>query len=136
MKLKRRKMKRGRVEIIPMIDTIVILLVFYMSFARVAQMAKEDVDLPDALSGLDIEEELNKVIINVPAPDKIRISDIDYKVSELTQLLRQEKAKNPKVSITLRGAKDMTYKDLSDLMVACAKAGIADVTFATYEVRK
>ena len=102
MKLKRRKMKRGRVEIIPMIDTIVILLVFYMSFARVAQMAKEEVELPDALSGMDIEEELNKVIINMPAADKLRIGGNDYKVSELTQLLKQEKAKNPKISITAR----------------------------------
>ena len=31
MKLKRRRVKRGRVEIIPMIDTIVILLIFYMT---------------------------------------------------------------------------------------------------------
>ena len=30
MKIKRRKVKRGRVEIIPLIDTIVILLIFYM----------------------------------------------------------------------------------------------------------
>ena len=40
MKIKRRRTKRGRVEIIPLIDTIVILLVFYMSFSRVAQMGR------------------------------------------------------------------------------------------------
>ena len=33
MKLARRTVKRGRVEIIPMIDTILILLIFYMSFS-------------------------------------------------------------------------------------------------------
>src|SRR6516225_9698046 len=33
MKLTRRTVKRGRVEIIPMIDTISILLIFYMSFS-------------------------------------------------------------------------------------------------------
>ena len=33
MKLKRRKPTRGRIEMIPMVDTILILLIFYMSFS-------------------------------------------------------------------------------------------------------
>ena len=36
MKLKRSNLKPGRVEIIPLIDTILILLIFYMSFSTVA----------------------------------------------------------------------------------------------------
>lgn len=135
MKLKRRRIKRGRVEVIPLIDTIVILLVFYMSFSRVAQMQKEEVDLPEAQSGEDIKEELNKVFVNMYSADNIRIEGNTYKVAELTQLLRQRKVDNPKISITLRGAKNATYKDLSEVMTAFTKAGIADVTFATYEVR-
>ena len=40
MKLGRRAVKRGRVEIIPMIDTILILLIFYMSFSSFSAVEK------------------------------------------------------------------------------------------------
>ena len=52
MKLKRRKVKRGRVEIIPMIDTIVILLIFYMTFSRFAEATREaNLKLPESRAG-------------------------------------------------------------------------------------
>ena len=40
MKLNRREVKRGRIEIIPMIDTILIMLIFYMSFSTFTQKEK------------------------------------------------------------------------------------------------
>ena len=47
MKLNRRHAKRGRVEIIPMIDTILILLIFYMSFSQFkVEERRIDANLP------------------------------------------------------------------------------------------
>ena len=132
MKIKRRKVKRGRVEIIPLIDTIVILLIFYMSFSRVAQLAQEAVELPIADAGVDIEATPHMVIINMFSADDIRIGGDRFKMAELAEHLKQRKASDPTLSIMLRGRKDMDYQALSDLMGACAKAKIADVTFATY----
>ena len=40
MKLQRRTIKRARIEIIPMIDTILMLLVFYMSFSTFSKREK------------------------------------------------------------------------------------------------
>jgi biopolymer transport protein ExbD len=134
MKIKRRRVRRGRVEIIPLIDTIVILLIFYMSFSRVAEMNRESkVDLPPTVSGDEIRSETDKVTVNMLSGDDIRVAGRTYTVADLIQFLRKQKADNPKISIILRGDRKMTYKDLSDLMGACAKAGIADVTFATIE---
>jgi hypothetical protein len=47
MKFKRRHTRRGRIEIIPMIDTILILLIFYMTFSGFTQKEKRiDVKMP------------------------------------------------------------------------------------------
>ncbi len=40
MKLKRRLIKRARIEIIPMIDTVLMLLVFYMCFSTFSKREK------------------------------------------------------------------------------------------------
>ncbi len=139
MKLKRRKVKRGRVEIIPMIDTIVILLIFYMTFSRFAEENKQAVNLPFSKAGDDFKVSPGQVIVNIFSKDDVRIGDNKLTAKELPDLLNRirasDKAQFAKMSVILRGDKTMTYKDLSDVMVACAKAQIIDVTFATLEAR-
>jgi biopolymer transport protein ExbD len=137
MKFKRRKIKRGRVEIIPMIDTIVILLIFYMSFARIAEMEREaGIRLPQSIAGDEFKKLPNQIIVNMFSGDEISVGGRDYKMDELPNLLRRLKTSDPQLtSLILRGSRDMAYKDLSDFMKACSKAGIPDVTFATLEAR-
>jgi len=135
MKLKRRQIKRGRVEIIPMIDTIVILLIFYMSFSRFAEIErKANIKLPQSVAGDEFKKTPNQVIINMVDSDDVTVGGNRYKVDELPDLLRHMKAADPVLnSLILRGSRAMAYKDLSDFLKVCSKAGIADVTFATLE---
>jgi biopolymer transport protein ExbD len=135
MKVKRRQIKRGRVEMIPMIDTIVILLIFYMSFARFAEMERESrIKLPTARSGDENRKTSNQIVVNMVSADDVNVAGQPYKVGDLPNLLRRMKASNPQLdSLILRGSRDMTYKDLSAFMKVCAKCGIADVAFATME---
>jgi len=138
MKLKRRKVKRGRVEIIPMIDTIVILLIFYMTFSRFVEAGRESqIKLPDAKAGDAFTQQENEVIINMFSGDRISIDKQEYDLKDLPGILRTIRANDPakkeKMAVILRADKSMPYKDLSDFMKICAKAGIIDVTFATLE---
>ena len=139
MKLKRRRVKRGRVEIIPMIDTIVILLIFYMTFSRFAEATREaNLKLPESRAGDELNQLPNQVVINMYSADEVTINKRRYKVSDIPEFLRALRQSDPKyekMSIILRGSRDMTYKDLSDFMKACAAAKVTDVTFTTLEKR-
>jgi biopolymer transport protein ExbD len=135
MKIRRRQIKRGRVEIIPMIDTIVILLIFYMSFSRFAEIEREArIKLPISRAGDDFKKLPNQIIVNMFSSEEVTVVGQSYKVDDLPDLLRRMKTTDPGLtSLILRGSRDMTYKDLSEFMKVCAKAGISDVTFATLE---
>ncbi len=137
MKLIRRKMKRGRVEIIPMIDTIVILLIFYMTFSRFAEANREsNIELPGSRAGDKSSQQENQVVVNMFSTDEVRIGGNGYKAAEIVGLLnriRQSDRSKTNMSVILRGDKKMTYLDLSDFMKAGAKAGVSDVTFATID---
>jgi len=139
MKLRRRKIKRGRIEIIPMIDTIVILLIFYMTFSRFAEASRESkLVLPASRAGDEFKRLPNQVIRNMYSADEVLFDKVKYKAAEIPNLLNQIKRADPKfanMSVILRGSKDMTFTDLSAFMKACARAGIVDVTFTTLEVR-
>ncbi|NQU12485.1 biopolymer transporter ExbD [bacterium] len=140
MKLKRRKIKRGRIEVIPMIDTIVILLIFYMTFSRFVEASRSArVELPSSRAGAKANQDPGQVIINMMSTDEVIIQDDVYKTDELPgrlQRFKNELAPGITMSVILRGHKAMTYQDLSDFMRACAQAGIIDVTFATLEAQE
>jgi biopolymer transport protein ExbD len=137
MKLKRRKIKRGRIEIVPMIDTIVILLIFYMTFSRFAEATREaNLKLPESRAGDEFKQLPNQIILNMYNADEVFFAKVKYKVADIPALVQQIKQQNPKLaglSIILRGNRNMTYADLSAFMRACARAGIGDVTFTTLE---
>jgi biopolymer transport protein ExbD len=136
MEIKRRKIKRGRIEIIPMIDTIVILLIFYMTFSRFAEMVYDaKVELPASVAGEEFENRPDQIIVNMFSDHDIRVGGAKYAVANLPLVLLQEKQQHPALSVIVRGNRQMPYRDLSNLMGACAKAGIVDVTFATLEAR-
>ncbi|MGD0016483.1 MAG: biopolymer transporter ExbD [Verrucomicrobiia bacterium] len=136
MVIKRRKIKRGRVEIIPMVDTIVILLIFYMTFSRFAEMTYDSkVELPSSVAGDEFEKRPDQIIVNMFSGDDVRVGGAKYVVANLPRVLLEEKQQHPTLSVVVRGNKQMPYRDLNNLMGACAKAGISDVTFATLEAR-
>jgi len=116
MKLKRRRVKRGRVEIIPMIDTIVILLIFYMTFSRFAEATREaNLKLPESRAGDELNQLPNQVVINMYSADEVTINKRRYKVSDIPEFLRALRQSDPKyekMSIILRGSRDMTFTTL------------------------
>jgi biopolymer transport protein ExbD len=135
MKLKRRHIKRGRIEIIPMIDTIVILLIFHMSFSTFVESAQRtSIPLPVSRAGDDFQAMPEQVIVNMESADRIYIGTRILTVHQLESALLGAKAQNPQIdAVILRGNGAMTYADLSAFMIACSKAGIEDVSFATYD---
>jgi biopolymer transport protein ExbD len=122
-----------------MIDTIVILLIFYMTFSRFAEASREaNLKLPESRAGDEFKQTPNQIIINMYSAEDVSIDKTKYKVEDLPPFLRALKQSDPKfanMSIILRASRDMTYSDLSVFMKTCAKAGIADVTFTTLEIR-
>src|ERR1043166_7817920 len=97
MKLKRRKVKRGRVEIIPMIDTIVILLIFYMTFSRFAEATREsNLVLPWSRAGDEFKQLPNQVIVNMYNADDVTIDKKHYRAGDLPNVLNALKQTDPK----------------------------------------
>jgi biopolymer transport protein ExbD len=161
MKLKRRKIKRGRVEIIPMIDTVVILLIFYMTFSRFAEANRSAaITLPDSVSGDEFRKEPNQVIINMVSVDEVLVGENKFTLQQIPGVMRSYfeqlskidpqmaaaiKTGEKKPSIILRADRTMSYKDLNAFMKICTKINlqglvptkgpqaISEVTFATLE---
>ena len=133
-------------QIAPMIDVLLVLLIFFMSITT-AQILKVDknVKLPIAPNAIKKDTQRSEVIINVRWDEAAKKANyiVDEKVfletGELTKAVtaarvvgetRVTKSANPTFRAVIRGDRDATAMYISRAMNAAAEAGISDISFS------
>ena len=134
-------------QIAPMIDVLLVLLIFFMSITS-AQVSKvEKMPLPVAEHALKRDMMRNEAIVNVKW-DAVKekatysVEGKDYtdikQVTEQFKLLRKQsaatpmKGPNPEYRVVIRGDRDVHALSINQVLNAAGEAGIADVSFAVY----
>ena len=106
MKLQRAELKRARIEIIPMIDTIFFLLVFFMiTSLSMVQMSAHKVNLP--VSTTAQSKPLEKVVLSVSKEGDYYVDRQKLKTyADILPLLQQRVAENPRIVVVINCDKD------------------------------
>ena len=132
MKFQRRSPKRGRVEIIPMIDTILILLIFYMSFSTFSAKEKRiDSRLPliaQASATAPTKVPLD-LAIHVFNQDRITVNGAEYEANGLRDAMQQLASIGQEATIVIEGEADTSYQSVISALDACAQAHLTNVAF-------
>ena len=126
MTLIRHSIKRGRVEIVPMIDTILILLIFYMSFSTFRGEEKQlEVPLPNPIGGvpgLQIE-------LQVRETGDLLVNGVAYEPALLRQLLTTLGATDPRTAVNITAERETKYQAVISALDLCAQAKLRNVAF-------
>lgn len=120
--------KKGRVEIIPMIDIMLFLLVFFIMIT--IQM------IPD--KGLNLQLPASSqakmlphphYTINIEKDGTVTVKGHHYALAALQQMLASDG--NPsKTQITIAADKVVPFQDFVHVMDVCQKAGVSDIGIA------
>jgi biopolymer transport protein ExbD len=131
MKLKRRALKRGRVEIIPMIDTILILLIFYMTFSTFNKREKRiDAKLPLVSARIAPTQVPLDILLHVKNKDDILVNKANtYDIVSLRDTLRQLATIGQDTTIVIEADPETSYQDVISVLDACAQAHLTKVAF-------
>ena len=128
MKLKRRIIRRARIEIIPMIDTILMLLVFYMSFSTFSQREKRfNAKLPLVTSSMPTQMPLD-IVLHVNNQDNIVVNGATtYDIRGLRDAMMQLTAVGQDTTIIIEADPNSSYQDVVSVLDACAQAHLTKV---------
>jgi biopolymer transport protein ExbD len=129
MKLKRRIIKRARIEIIPMIDTILMLLVFYMSFSTFSKREKRfNAKLP-LTSGAQTPAQVPlDIVLHVKDHSNIVVNGATtYDISGLRDAMMQLSAVGQDTTIIIEADPNSSYQDVVSALDACAQAHLTKV---------
>ena len=124
MRLRDRKgFERPEIIIIPMIDIMFFLLVFFiMSTLYMVNVKTVDVNLPKAQSA---QTQLNVTyLVTVRKDGSLWLEDQPIDADTLVQQARMESQKNPRFAVVVRADGDMNYSGVMELLDRFRQAGI------------
>lgn len=129
MRIQRRNLKKARIEIIPMIDTIFFLLVFFMiSTLSMAQYRDMPVNLPKAASGQQAPAE--SAAITIDNESRIFLNKEGVNQATLGDLLRQQLEQNADLLVVINADDGVEHGRVVEVMDIARGANAAKMAIA------
>ena len=120
----------------PMIDVVFLLIIFFLVSSHLAKQENQlQLKLPVAQSGNnDVQQDVPRVTVNVKQDGTLWVRGQEVSKGDLEPLLAKAKTAEPDeaVEVRIRGSRMAPYSSVEPVMVACAKTGIWNVTYAVY----
>ena len=130
MKLQRFAHKKARIEIIPMIDVVFFLLVFFMiASLAMTTMKGMPVNLPKSSSAKD--RPMVKVVLSLTANNHYYIDKRQVTFDQIYPEIKARVAENPKVVAVINCDKQQKWERGIQLADEAKRAGVQFLTIAT-----
>jgi biopolymer transport protein ExbD len=119
-------------QIAPMVDILLVLLVFFIVTWNFALSENElDVKIPTASKAKENQQYVGQVVVNVKADGSIVLNRKTLTGDELRDKLQRLAELQPDQAVILRGDQRVPYKNIVDVLDICRAANIWNVAFAT-----
>jgi biopolymer transport protein ExbD len=118
--------------IAPMVDILLVLLVFFIVTWNFALSENElDVRVPTATKSNETQQYVGQVVINIKTDGSVVVNRQPKSSSELLDLLKKLSQLYPDQAVIVRGDQGVEYKHIVDVLDICRQADIWNVAFAT-----
>ncbi|HKK19606.1 MAG TPA: biopolymer transporter ExbD [Opitutales bacterium] len=120
----------------PMIDMVFLLLVFFMTVSTLARADKQvKLDLPES-SQSDVPEDLSdRGTVSLDAEGKIYLGARPLTLEAMQAEMKEALELNPELRIHVRADEKTPYREIKEVLRACAEVGAYEVIYATYQSR-
>ena len=129
----------GRINVTPMIDVVMVLIVFYLIVGNLVAEQVSDLRLPPSRSGRTQKTQDLLVINILPRVDNeapIEIEGLRVTTTLLPGLIRDRIQQKPETAVQVRADQTLTYADVLPVIQACREAGIPHVRISAEQVTR
>jgi biopolymer transport protein ExbD len=126
-------------QIAPMIDILLVLLVFFMSISTTEVLqSTAGIDLPVAADAKDAKANPGQVIVNIAYNEMnnatvITVQENELGPNELVELLQENVSRNPLIRVLIRADRSVRYEFLRRVLESVGSAGVGNVTFSVVD---
>ncbi|RMH12365.1 MAG: biopolymer transporter ExbD [Planctomycetota bacterium] len=119
----------GHVNVTPMIDVVMVLIIFYLIVGRLVLERSGRVDLPATRVGETMPDESDPVIVSVAADGSVHVDGVLVDRATLVDLIALRAAEGRRVRV--RGDREAAYGSIRPIIDACRDAGVRSIELAT-----
>lgn len=125
------KKRKARVEIIPMIDVMMFLLVFFVLISlNVIPALGLKTNLPSASSAQDLKPQ-NKAVITIGMYGVLQVDGLDTEINVLAARLNQAKKSGVKLNVIINSDRGVEVQRLVEVMDRLKQNGFDSIAIAT-----
>jgi biopolymer transport protein ExbD len=120
----------------PMIDVTFQLIIFFLLSSHLAQQETQlELDLPTAASGRQaVDDNRPRLSVNVASDGSVMLGSTPTEPHEMRGRLRIERERlGTDLEVRIRADRAVPYSAVEPILLACADAGIWNVTFAVFK---
>jgi biopolymer transport protein ExbD len=130
VRLQRQELKKARIEIIPMIDTIFFLLVFFMmSSLQMVQMSAHKVNLP--VSSTAQGKAVEKIVVSVSKEGDYYVDRRKVRFADILPMLEERVRQDPRVVVVINCDKDQQVGEMQGVIDVAKQANPGTLMIAT-----
>ena len=132
MHLKRRPVEKARIELIPMIDTMAFLLVFFM-IASLAMSRQQGVPvgLPRAKAAAPQTWGDRALVVTAAKDGRLFLNKSPVQLSRLRDEVQARLAKKPELIVVINADEQLRHGNVMRVMDLVKQAGVRQVAIAT-----
>lgn len=132
MPLKVEPLEEPYLNMTPMVDVVLNLLIFFMLGATFAQEERQfDIKLPSVAHAAPLTAPPDEIVVNVFADGRLVVDQQTVSPEDLRQRLEEAHARYAEQAVLIRGDGKGDYQTIMDVLSLCQNAGIRNYSLAT-----
>ena len=126
------------INLTPMIDVILTLLIFFMAATKLYDWSEQklDVQVPTVVAAKPLTEAPKEITLKVTQEGAVVYDDEAMSVEQVVSRLRTARANYPDQTVVIRGDGRVPYQRVAEVMSACEAAGISHLAVSVHETRQ
>lgn len=121
----------GRVNVTPMIDVVMVLIIFYLLVGQLAIDRRTEIQTPITSTGIIETREQDPITLGVHSDGTLTLNGESIELARLEGEMRGQITRDPALQISVRADRDAPFGKVRPVLQAVREAGVDQVELVT-----
>jgi len=131
MPLKTEEVEEPVLNLTPMIDIVLLLIIFFMVGTRFSDAERQfEIELPTVSNALPLSDLPDEIVVSIAQSGEMYLGEKPITIEDLEVQLKQAKERYADQSVIVRGDAAGEYQNVMDVLAVCHRVGITNLSLA------